>query len=424
MTTGLARSAEFKRLTGAGSTVARLMERSGVGGAPAGLARLDELRRLSGASSTVARSLDASRTVGATTGLARSAEFKRLTGAGSTVARLMERSGVSGAPAGLARLDELRRLSGASSTVARSLNASRTVGATTGLARSAEFKRLTGVGSTVARLMERSGVGGAPAGLARLDELRRLSGVGSTVVRSLGALRVDRGTAAFARSETEEPFPRPVAELVGHEFSDVDTDQQRDSSNQRDEIIVLGGPDSGLTEVPRASFDTVLFGTGLKLSLASVPVPKAIKSPDAGTAFKSEHWQIFCELEQRPRQVVELQLEKLAGSNWVKRRVPQPVRERWMNRQEEDRADGRPVYPAIQYADFMDLADVIVRRDNWYGAFQTIFRDQHDIAVSLRRLHSVRKALAHSRPLGRADVLTLVSEAVRIFHALGIRILH
>ncbi len=122
--------------------------------------------------------------------------------------------------------------------------------------------------------------------------------------------------------------------------------------------------------------------------------------------------------------LVAQRLEKLAGPNWIRQRIPQAMRKRWMERQEEDRADGRSVYAAIQYADFMDLANVIMRRDNWREVFQEIFRNPHDIAVSLQRLHPIRKAVAHSRPLGRADVLTLVSEATRIFHALGMRVLH
>ena len=110
----------------------------------------------------------------------------------------------------------------------------------------------------------------------------------------------------------------------------------------------------------------------------------------------------------------------MEGEKWIKRRVPEHVRHRWLGRQEEDRQLGRSVYSAIQYADFMDLADVIGRADNWRDTFAPIFRNQDDLRASLCRLHPVRRAIAHSRPLGRADVLFLFSEATRIFNALGI----
>ena len=198
----------------------------------------------------------------------------------------------------------------------------------------------------------------------------------------------------------------------------------RDNAAGRDEAALRAGLNPELIAFPRTTYPRVRFSAGFRLSFTSVPVPQAIEELDAGAMFNPRHWQILNELEQRLRQVVERRLKNLSGSNWGKQRVPQTVRERWLVRQQEDRTDGRPVYADIQYADFMDLAHVITRRDNWREVFQSIFVDRNDIAVSLRRLHPVRKALAHSRPLGRADVLILVSEATRIFRALGMRILH
>ena len=191
-----------------------------------------------------------------------------------------------------------------------------------------------------------------------------------------------------------------------------------------DEAALRAGLNPELIAFPRTTYPGVLYSAGFSLSFASVPVPQAIEELDAGATFNPCHWQILNELEQRLRQVVERRLKNLSGPNWARQRVPQAVRERWLDRQNEDRDDGRPVYADIQYADFMDLLDVITRRDNWREVFQSIFGDRSDISVSLRRLHPVRKAVAHSRPLGRADVLTLVSEATRIFRALGMRVLH
>ena len=197
-----------------------------------------------------------------------------------------------------------------------------------------------------------------------------------------------------------------------------------DNAEERDEAPPRVGLDPELTAVSCATHDKVFFGAGFTLSFSSVSIPQAIELPDPGAAFDPRCWQIVNELEQRLRQEVEQTMEEFAGRNWIKQRIQPSVRERWMERQHEDRANGRPVYAAIQYADFMDLADVITRRDNWRQAFQAIFPDSNDIAVSLRRLHPIRKALAHSRPLGRADVLTLINEATRIFRALGMRVLH
>ena len=170
--------------------------------------------------------------------------------------------------------------------------------------------------------------------------------------------------------------------------------------------------------------DNFVFRTEFSLSVELAPVPHTIGSTDTCAAFDPKHWLLITQLEQRLRQLVEQKLEEMAGPKWIKRRVSESVRERWFRRQSDDTDSGRSVYPAIQYADFMDLADVIVQKDNWQEAFHQIFPDKAEIEVSLHRLHPIRKAIAHSRPLGRADVLTLISESNRIFGWLRIGALH
>ena len=470
----LARSEEVKRLSSAGAALARTLEASGGVGAAVALARSAEVKRLSSAGAALARTMEASGGVGAAVALARSEEVKRLSSAGAALTRTLEASGGVGAAVALARSAEVKRLSSAGAALARTLEASGGVGAAVALARSAEVKRLSSAGAALARTMEASGGVGAAVALARSAEVKRLSSAGAVLARTLGAskqlaisarpLRVvnaHRSSIALALKvgsgprigmrigqrasnrlldesafgykrlahlghvvSTEDPYSQPVADLIDHEPGDVNTTGSSDSAEKRDEAAMHAGISPESIAFPSATCETVLFSAGFRLSFASVSAPQAVESPDSDAAFNPQHWQILSELEQRLRQVVEQHLEKLAGSKWIRQRIPEAVRDRWMDRQNEDRADGRSVYPAIQYADFMDLADVITRKDNWREAFQAVFRDKNDITVSLRRLHPVRKALAHSRPIGRVDVLTLVSEASRIFGALGMRVLH
>ena len=472
--TALARSEEVKRLSSIGAAIARSTEASGAVAAATALARSEEVKRLSSIGAAIARSTEASGAVAAATALARSEEVKRLSSIGAAIARSTEASGAVAVAAALARSEEVKRLSSIGAAIARSAEASRAVAAAAALARSEEVKRLSSIGAAIARSAEASRAVAAAAALARSEELKCLSNIGAAIARSTEASKVfaisasvgrmgdayrssiasaleasselrmgiqvrplgssslfDESAIGFSRLSylshvvhTEEPFSRTVRELIGDEFGDVNTPELSDNADERDEAAMRAGLNPELIAFPRATYDKVLFSAGFRLSFASVPVPQAIEEPDAGAAFNPQHWQILNELEQRLRQVVEQHLKKLSGSNWTRKRVPQTVRERWLDRQKEDRADGRSVYVDIQYADFMDLADVIMRRDNWGEAFQAIFGDANDIAVSLRRLHPIRKALAHSRPLGRADVLTLVSEATRIFRALGMRVLH
>ena len=474
MATALVCSEEIKDLSNMGSVLARSLESSQAAAAVAELACSEEFRRISSIGGTLVRSLESSKAAAAVAELACSEEFRRISSIGGTLARSLESSQAAAAVAGLACSEEFRRISSIGGTLVRSLESSQAAAAVAELARSEEFRRISSIGGTLVRSLESSKAAAAVAALSRSEEFRRISSIGDALARSaeafensalsVGIMRIDevyRGsiTAALkANSEskigirvrprglsglfdesavgfthlshlghvihTEEPFSQSVAELIGDELGDVNTAGLSDNVDERDKAAMRSGLNPELIAFPHATYNRVLFSAGFRLSFDPVPIPQAVESRDSGTAFNPQHWRILNELEQRLRHLVEQRLEKLAGSNWIRQRIPQAMRERWTERQKEDRADGRPVYAAIQYADFMDLANVIMRRDNWREVFQEIFRDPKDIAVSLQRLHPVRKAVAHNRPLGRADVLTLVSEATRIFRALGMRVLH
>ena len=446
MTTVVAQSEEFKRLSSVGVALARSMEATGAFAAAAALnrskeakrlasvgvalafARSEESRRLSSVGVALARSMEASGAFAAVAALNRSKEITRLSSVGVALVRSAEASGAFAAAAALKRSKEANRLS--------------SVGAALAFARSEESRRLSSIGATIAHFAEASNAFGISASFVRTGHAYRRF-IASTLKansesrmgirsRAQGSSDLTNETGiSFSRLSrlshgvrTEEPFSPPVADLIGRELGDVNTSELSDNNaDERDEAATRVGFNPELIAFPRAKYDRVLFSAGFRLSFASVPVPQAIESSDPSAVFNPQHGQLLSQLEQRLRQVVEEYLEKLAGPNWIKQRIPHTVRKGWMDRQKEDRADGRPVYAAIQYANFMDLADVITRRDNWREAFQMIFRDPNDIAVSLHRLHPVRKALAHSRPLSRTDVLTLVSEATHIFSALGITVL-
>lgn len=223
---------------------------------------------------------------------------------------------------------------------------------------------------------------------------------------------------------SDRPYSTPVAELVASELGNGIEAERDDNENERDAAAVRAGLNPDLIAFQPSAYGEVVLAAGFKFRFTPMPAPQAVESPNIDVAFNPTHYQVFTELEQRLRHIVQDTLVKLAGSNWIRRRVSQSVRKRWEERQNEDRLASRTVYDAIQYADFMDLAEVVSQADNWKEAFQSIFHNRDDFIVSLRRLHPIRKAIAHSRPLGRADVLTLVSEATRIFSALGIQVLN
>ena len=197
-----------------------------------------------------------------------------------------------------------------------------------------------------------------------------------------------------------------------------------DSIESGDARDMSADTDSRPAAAPPSSCNKVTLRAEFKLHLDLAPTPRPIKGSEPDASSDAQHYVVLRELERRLRSLVGNRLLELVGPKWIKQRVPQAVRERWHKRQDEDRANGRSVYEAIEYADFMDLSEIIVGKNNWKEAFQSIFRDREDIGVSLRRLHPVRKALAHSRPLSQMDILTLITETSRILARLDIRTLH
>ena len=434
-----ARSTEVRGLSSIVASLARSTEVRGLSSIAASFARSTEVRGLSSIAASFARSTEVRGLSSIAASFARSTEVRGLSSIVASLARSTEVRGLSSIAASFARSTEVRGLSSIAASFARSTEVRGLSSIAASFARSTEVRGLSSIAATVARWAEASrSVAGSVAG-ARVDDAYRASIASALKTSPDPKIRVrprgwstlfDESVVGFTRRShlsdvvhTEEPYSESVAELIGQP-DDFNTAGSSDNADKCDEASVCTGFSLDSMAFPRATYDKVLFSAGFRLSFASVPIPQAIELPDPDAVFNPKHWQILNELEQRLRQVVEQNLEKLAGSNWMRQRIPQTVSERWGKRQEEDRANGRSVHAAIQYADFMDMADVITRRDNWREAFQTIFRDTNDIAVSLRRLHPVRKALAHSRPLGRDDVLTLVGEATRIFRALGIRVLH
>lgn len=220
-------------------------------------------------------------------------------------------------------------------------------------------------------------------------------------------------------THSDDPYSQPVSDLLEEELHETIDLEPTASRAERDDAAVDSGLNPELIAFPTDAYGHVCIAAGFRFDLGPVTAPKPPGSNEANGSFDAIHYEVMMRVEQNLRGLIETVLLTEAGPKWPKQRVPEAVRARWKERQAEDRNAGRPVYALIQYADFMDLPHVVGRQDNW-PLFAPYFRSLDDFSVSMQRLHPVRKAIAHSRPLARSDVLTLLSEATRIFTALGI----
>lgn len=221
-------------------------------------------------------------------------------------------------------------------------------------------------------------------------------------------------------THSSEPFAREVKELLDSELGEPVDSSVDDTPGVRDTAAIEAGFNPDLIAFPPQRYARIVVAAGFEFSFVSATVPEAIESVDTGAKFDPQHSAIIFTLEQHLRRFIEDQLATAFGPNWLKQQIPGDLRKRWRERQEQDRANGHPVYALIQYADFMDMLDIVIQRTNWDTCFGTFFRNKDDFAVSMRRLHPIRKAIAHARPLGQSSILTLASEATRVLGALGL----
>ncbi len=220
--------------------------------------------------------------------------------------------------------------------------------------------------------------------------------------------------------QSRPPFGAETSRLMTTALGGIPIDMEGEPPLVRDLAAVDAGLNPELIAFPPGIYDDVIKAAGFNWDglVPSPPLPIENATNGYSAKFDPTHNTIFVAVEQRLRRFVSQQLKGQVGHGWVKQRVPDMVRQRWSERQNQERSEQRPVFALIEYADFMDLHDIIVKNDNWKELFCHVFKDKDDFSVSLRRLHPIRKALAHSRPLGRADILTLAAETRRIFDAL------
>lgn len=115
----------------------------------------------------------------------------------------------------------------------------------------------------------------------------------------------------------------------------------------------------------------------------------------------SEPTRIIVELENLLRNLVTDRLSALTA-RWWKQRLPESV---W--RGAEDRLSRQELTPwmragrlnRVEFLNFSDYRQIILRNDNWTEAFSAVFKDKEFVDLTLRVLEKIRNAVAHSRDL-------------------------
>ena len=110
------------------------------------------------------------------------------------------------------------------------------------------------------------------------------------------------------------------------------------------------------------------------------------------------------------------------GSEWVKHYVPGPMRQKWIDKKNQDQAREK-TRPLIDYADFTDYVQIMIQNNNWREVFEVFFLHKPSVQESFRRLFPVRICTMHARPITQDDSLFLLVEIKRLSAAMELSML-
>lgn len=194
----------------------------------------------------------------------------------------------------------------------------------------------------------------------------------------------------------------------------------------RSDFYLERGLDPALTEFPAAAFDQALTVAGIKrpppprlddYDRAGAPPPD---DEETGLQRNNAAHDRLQRLEMHLRRFINCRMTAALGQNWIKHRVPGPMRQEWQDKRDKAVARGEPEGSLIAYADFTDYEKIILRGDNWEEVFKSVFQRQTSVQESLQRLYPIRICTMHARIITQDDQLYLHVEIRRLLQAIGI----
>ena len=235
-----------------------------------------------------------------------------------------------------------------------------------------------------------------------------------------------RSVLGFARlvhleqaARMDMPFGGAVGELYDEELGEpVEADEQDGVTDRR-------------ARLAEAGFDTELtaFAEGRQLEVVAAAgfTFRTLEGVAIGTAgeerlsYDRRAGDLVGRVEFEVRQFVAARMAGRFGPQWLKHRVPGDMRRHWTERRDDAVASGQREFDLIFYADFMDLPHIICRKDNWAELFAPLLGAKEDVQTAFRRMHPIRIAVAHVRPVAAEEITLLAAEACRLLRAMGVR---
>jgi hypothetical protein len=118
--------------------------------------------------------------------------------------------------------------------------------------------------------------------------------------------------------------------------------------------------------------------------------------------------------EQALRAFIAAKLEAVAGPQWFKRRVDGDRRKKAHDNRASAMANGEREKTLIAYLDLGDLIAILLRKDNWDGAFGHVFPHQQRLEFDLQALVASRRTTMHARNVDAVRLVELMCIVCRL----------
>ncbi|MES1948862.1 hypothetical protein C84B14_16015 [Salinisphaera sp. C84B14] len=192
-----------------------------------------------------------------------------------------------------------------------------------------------------------------------------------------------------------------------------------DDIDQRSEVYSEVGFDERLIDLPEPAFRETSTRVEVRTTLPGLAelfgAPGESGPGDQLVDNTKEAFAYLKAFEQALRDLIEHEMTKHHGLEWTRSRLPDGMFEQWCRKRAAARDAGSPSDRLIEFADFTDYKQIIMRKANWREVFKAHFRHQEAVNEMFNRVHPVRLAVMHSRPIRRDDEILLYVETTRLF---------
>lgn len=243
---------------------------------------------------------------------------------------------------------------------------------------------------------------------------------GSEGTSMAAALRLSQ----FSRFTRELPaFSRERFAFVDSEFGAFDralpVAEAIDDEEEGEAVYTDAGRTQALVAFPSVSYDDVLVATGLTFDIRQPAFIRPDGSVLPEAAMNPHDHFLITMIEGHLRQAICTALAAAGGLAALQRLFGNRLSS-WARKRDEALDRGEIELHLVYYADFMEMAEIVINKEMWASTFKPIFRNKDRLRISLERLHGLRIPTAHSRPLTRTARLRLWVEAREILEALGV----